>query len=144
MLAGLISTKWHAEPQVVRDYWHMLADQAKVDHKLKYPSYVYKPRKSSEKKRRMTKKKAAALESAQLGTQATVGNELPEQQYEANATAVQNQVDHLEEAKIFAQALTQGIPDAALFLPEIDGFPYQTEDGEDFDEDFLDNFFSFN
>ena len=57
----MISTKWHAESQAVRDYWHDVAHEAKEKHKLMYPDYVFKPRKSSEKKRRMTKKKAAAF-----------------------------------------------------------------------------------
>ena len=52
---------WQGETQAVRNEFKVKADIAKHEHQEKYPGYSYKPRKSSEKKRRMTKKKAAAL-----------------------------------------------------------------------------------
>ena len=41
-----------------------MALKEKREHALKYPNYQYTPRKPSEKKRRMTKKKAAKLQLA--------------------------------------------------------------------------------
>ena len=60
----MIATKWHAEPQGVKDIWFNMAAQAKAEHMRKYPDYQYKPRKSSEKKRRTKKKAAASAASA--------------------------------------------------------------------------------
>jgi hypothetical protein len=42
-----------------------LAEQKKREHYALHPDYVYRPRKPSEKKRRMTKKKAAALKQTE-------------------------------------------------------------------------------
>ena len=53
----MIATAWHNEPQEVKDYWHSLAAEEKAEHQRKYPNYVYKPRKSTDKKRRSTTKK---------------------------------------------------------------------------------------
>jgi hypothetical protein len=55
---------WHAAPASIIDQYKALANQAKAQHAALHPNYRYQPRKSSEKKRRMTKKKAAALELA--------------------------------------------------------------------------------
>ncbi|KAH7317286.1 HMG box protein [Rhexocercosporidium sp. MPI-PUGE-AT-0058] len=70
-ISAIISKMWHAAPALIIEQYRDLADQAKAAHKLLHPTYNYRPRKSSEKKRRMTKKKAAALEAftAQAGQQ---------------------------------------------------------------------------
>lgn len=49
---------WAAEDATVRANYKAQADLAKAEHVIKHPDYQYKPRKPSEKKRRMTKKKA--------------------------------------------------------------------------------------
>jgi len=52
---------WQNESVQVRAEFKAKAEMAKREHLQKYPGYQYQPRKPSEKKRRMTKKKAAAL-----------------------------------------------------------------------------------
>jgi hypothetical protein len=114
----LISTRWHAEPQEVKDIWHKLADQAKAEHKLKYPDYQYKPRKSSEKKRRMTKKKSAALAATtqvaptaqasptiQAVPTTTVSSELSGQTPEVDNNTTLDPLDLFTDAKLFAQGM---------------------------------------
>lgn len=64
VISAIISKMWHAAPAMIIDQYKALADQAKAQHAALHPNYRYQPRKSSEKKRRMTKKKAAALELA--------------------------------------------------------------------------------
>ena len=53
-------------------YYYAKADRLKQDHVKKYPSYKYQPRKSSEVKRRMTKKKAATLEAELIVSPSTL------------------------------------------------------------------------
>lgn len=50
---------WHAAPLHTVEKFKDLAKKAKEEHAAKYPDYNYQPRKPSEKKRRMTKKKPA-------------------------------------------------------------------------------------
>jgi hypothetical protein len=64
----LIASHWHAEPQGVKDIWFNKAAEAKAEHMRKYPEYQYKPRKSSERKRRA--KKAAASNAIVIEVQA--------------------------------------------------------------------------
>nr|QLL26890.1 MAT1-2-1 [Elsinoe australis] len=59
--AQLIGAMWKKEPQSVRDEWKRKADFAKIQHEQQHPDYQYQPRKPSEKKRRMTKKKAEKM-----------------------------------------------------------------------------------
>ncbi|KAF2433001.1 hypothetical protein EJ08DRAFT_584522 [Tothia fuscella] len=58
-----VAMMWEAEGEEGRAVWKAKADEVKKEHMKKYPGYSYQPRKPSEKKRRMTKKKAAALQS---------------------------------------------------------------------------------
>ena len=52
---------WNAESEKVRADFKAQAEKLRKEHLVKHPNYTYKPRKPSEKKKRMTKKKAAAL-----------------------------------------------------------------------------------
>lgn len=61
MTASLISAQWHAEPQEVKQYWFDKAEEHKREHARANPGYVYTPRKSSDKRRRNTNKKASTL-----------------------------------------------------------------------------------
>lgn len=61
----ILGTQWQQESQAVRNKYKAQAAQLKEEHKQKHPTYQYQPRKSTELKRRMTKKKAAALIRAQ-------------------------------------------------------------------------------
>jgi hypothetical protein len=74
---------WKAESEEVRAHWKATAEQVKEEHLKQHPGYSYQPRKPSEKKRRMTKRKAAALQSLAdapatvNGNQMTVAPQLP-------------------------------------------------------------------
>ena len=52
---------WQLENEKVKTTWKTKAEQIKAEHHQKYPNYTYRPRKASEKKRRMTKRKLALL-----------------------------------------------------------------------------------
>lgn len=51
---------WKDENEEVKATWKAKADEAKKQHLQRSPGYSYQPRKPSEKKRRMTKRKMAA------------------------------------------------------------------------------------
>ncbi|RDW77396.1 hypothetical protein BP6252_05449 [Coleophoma cylindrospora] len=67
-ISTIIGAQWNTETADVRDHYQRLADEKKREHLAMYPGYHYTPRKPSEKKRRMTKKKAAALAALQAST----------------------------------------------------------------------------
>jgi hypothetical protein len=52
---------WSLADEDVKATWKAKAEQVKLQHQEKHPNYSYQPRKASEKKRRMTKKKLALL-----------------------------------------------------------------------------------
>lgn len=55
-ISTLISCMWAAEPVEVRSAYKALADRVKQQHAAENPGYRYKPRKSSEVKRRQKRK----------------------------------------------------------------------------------------
>ena len=59
----IVGEKWRNEDKAVKARFETLAKQMKAKHLLEHPDYQYKPRKPSEKKRRMTRRKQAALVS---------------------------------------------------------------------------------
>lgn len=78
----MIGESWKLEPEVVKQQFAALAYAMKEKHLETYPDYVYKPRKSSDKKRRMSAKKHEKLKTVaalmvQLGFDG-----LSEEQYE--------------------------------------------------------------
>jgi len=62
--AKILGRKWQEEDEGTKAAWKSKADVAKEKHLVDHPGYQYQPRKPSEKKRRMTKRKAAALRAA--------------------------------------------------------------------------------
>ncbi len=65
--AVILGTQWKNEAESTKARYINLAQKLKVKHFLEHPDYQYQPRKPSEKKRRMTRRKAAALaESEQV------------------------------------------------------------------------------
>nr|ADJ38482.1 MAT1-2-1 [Phialocephala cf. fortinii L_02-5] len=69
-ISGLISTMWSDASAGVRNHYAMLAELAREIHRAKNPAYKYKPRKSSEIKRRQARGTARAdfISSAELET----------------------------------------------------------------------------
>src|SRR4051794_37235811 len=65
MQAVILGKKWKSEPDGVKAYYKKLAEEIKAQHKQSYPDYQYAPRKSSEKKRRMTSLRATEIRRAQ-------------------------------------------------------------------------------
>lgn len=59
-----MGNQWKSESNEIRTLYKTRAHKIKLEHSLKYPDYSYQPRKASEKKRRMSKKKLAALATA--------------------------------------------------------------------------------
>lgn len=64
MQAVILGKQWKCEPDAVKARYKKLADDIKTRHMREHPDYQYAPRKPSEKKRRMTARKAAALAKA--------------------------------------------------------------------------------
>lgn len=59
--AAILGTQWKNETAETKDRFRVAAENVKQEHSAKYPDYHYQPRKPSEKKRRMTRRKAATL-----------------------------------------------------------------------------------
>lgn len=57
----MLGEQWSRESAEVKARWKAVADDIKKKHSEMFPDYQYQPRKPSEKKRRMTRRKAAAL-----------------------------------------------------------------------------------
>ena len=90
--AVIIGGMWNRESAAVRADYKAQAERMKKEHLRKYPGYQYQPRKPSEKKRRMTKKKAAALAANapyELTASAQLASRYPENA-EADGEIVQN------------------------------------------------------
>ena len=64
MSAVILGKRWKAEPDEVKARYKQLADDIKAKHMQEHPDYQYAPRKPSEKKRRMTARRAAELAHA--------------------------------------------------------------------------------
>ncbi|KAI9888791.1 MAG: hypothetical protein M1814_006296 [Vezdaea aestivalis] len=60
-VSRIVGAKWKDETLAIKNHFKTLADHAKKEHEQKNPLYQYAPRKPSEKKRRMTRTKAAKL-----------------------------------------------------------------------------------
>jgi hypothetical protein len=65
MPAVILGKKWKSEPDEVKAHYKKLADDIKDKHMQDHPDYQYAPRKPSEKKRRMTARRAAELARAE-------------------------------------------------------------------------------
>ena len=69
-----LGLKWKNEDERVKEFYIHKAKQIKAQHFAQHPNYQYKPRKPSEKKRRVSRRKNAASanavhsESASMGT----------------------------------------------------------------------------
>jgi HMG (high mobility group) box len=70
--AKKVAALWKQEPADVKKLWKVKSEEVKAEHAKQYPSYTYKPRKPSELKRRMTKKKLAEMNFAKEEKVATV------------------------------------------------------------------------
>ncbi|KAF1344745.1 high mobility group box domain-containing protein, partial [Delphinella strobiligena] len=60
-ISKIIGKMWRDEPESVKNEWKNKSENVKRQHLKDHPGYQYQPRKPSEKKRRMTKRKAASL-----------------------------------------------------------------------------------
>ena len=60
-LAIILGKQWKNEAQAVKDFYYKAALRIKEQHAKDFPDYCYQPRKSGEKKRRMTPRKAQRL-----------------------------------------------------------------------------------
>jgi hypothetical protein len=80
---------WQDETSEVRTAFKKLAEDEKKLHFQLHPNYRYQPRKPSEKKRRMTKKKADAIVSQQ-GTTATLNGDEASGNFYGNFSEIRN------------------------------------------------------
>jgi hypothetical protein len=71
----ILGKSWKSEPDGVKAYYKKLAEEIKAQHKQNYPDYQYTPRKSSEKKQRMTPRRAAEIARAQRTPSAELQSE---------------------------------------------------------------------
>ena len=61
MVAVILGQQWKNEDELTIRYYKRKAEVLKLKHLKDHPEYSYQPRKPTEKKRRMTSKKAAVL-----------------------------------------------------------------------------------
>ena len=59
--AIILGRQWNNEDEATKAEWRLKADEFKKQHAVIYPWYQYQPRKPSEKKRRVTRRKSGAL-----------------------------------------------------------------------------------
>ena len=59
--AIILGRQWNNEDEATTAEWRLKADEFKKQHAVIYPWYQYQPRKPSEKKRRVTRRKSGAL-----------------------------------------------------------------------------------
>jgi hypothetical protein len=64
MAAVILGKRWKSESDDVKAHFKQLADEIKAKHMQEHPDYQYAPRRPSEKKRRMTARRAAELAQA--------------------------------------------------------------------------------
>jgi hypothetical protein len=62
-ISVILGKQWSMEPQSVKDRYKARANAIKKKHAAENPGYRYAPRKASEKKRRMTARKLALLQT---------------------------------------------------------------------------------
>ncbi|CAG8573899.1 7944_t:CDS:1 [Acaulospora colombiana] len=48
VVSVLAANKWNSEPEDVKEFWRERAKQLKIEHKLKYPDYKFKPQKKKQ------------------------------------------------------------------------------------------------
>lgn len=80
LTAIILGKQWNSEGDAVKDMYKRLADQIKTKHMKDHPDYQYQPRKSAERKRRMTRRRAEALsklEDSQEGASTNSTSALP-------------------------------------------------------------------
>lgn len=70
-ISSILGKQWKNESEEVKDKFRKLADEMKQRHFRDHPDYQYRPRKPSEKKRRMTRRKALASTAKTSASQAT-------------------------------------------------------------------------
>lgn len=58
--AIILGKQWNNEDEATKDEWRLKADDFKKQHAMIYPNYQYQPRKPSQKKRRVTRRKSEA------------------------------------------------------------------------------------
>lgn len=75
--AVILGTQWKNEKESTKARYISLAQKLKVKHFLEHPDYQYQPRKPSEKKRRMTRRKAAALAESEHVKSSSSANVTP-------------------------------------------------------------------
>lgn len=61
MIAVILGAQWRNETEAVKNQYKAQAKAIKAQHAKDHPEYTYQPRKTGDKKRRMTTKKAATL-----------------------------------------------------------------------------------
>lgn len=84
---------WKKEPAQVKEKYKERAEAVKRQHNANHPEYQYQPRKPSEKKRRMTKKKAAFIVTP-MGTDSTSDTGLSATDFSPEAVDLEHQTFH--------------------------------------------------
>lgn len=161
-IAVILGTQWQKEDAGVRAQYKAQAAQLKHEHMKKHPDYQYQPRKASELKRRMTKKKAAALsQDKALAENLDTGSSPSDHDFSGvpgnwiskdtsvimpgcNTTALFDQVDHHNTQQQAHQYLEGSFPEVSvhdslyqnLFFSGPDAPARERTDMDDF-EDFI-------
>nr|QRL06106.1 MAT1-2-1 [Marssonina coronariae] len=131
-ISQIISQMWKTAPAVLVQHYKGLAQKAKEEHALLYPDYAFRPRKSSEKKRRMTKKKIARIGRASANTPEQLPfptmPEIPEFPNMERPTFPTAMLPVNEWSTVAGQSDIGGLIDIPVMEPQGQGFELQTLD----------------
>ncbi|KAI9819212.1 MAG: hypothetical protein M1827_007368 [Pycnora praestabilis] len=72
----ILGSQWKNESPTAKAHFNSIAESLKRQHSKDHPQYQYQPRKPSEKKRRMTRRKAAVLAGASVSSTTASDNSI--------------------------------------------------------------------
>lgn len=89
-ISVILGKQWKAEQEDVKDRYRLMADILKNKHAAENPGYQYAPRKPSEKKRRMTARKALQMQSSKKSNGLDKSVETADANFSISATSYLN------------------------------------------------------
>ncbi|KAI9798912.1 MAG: hypothetical protein M1826_005615 [Phylliscum demangeonii] len=72
-ISVILGSQWKTETAEIKARYQELAQFIKEQHRIQHPDYQYQPRKASERKRRKSRRKVAALNSEVVGDGLVLG-----------------------------------------------------------------------
>ncbi|MCJ1385714.1 hypothetical protein MMC17_008837 [Xylographa soralifera] len=108
-ISVIMGKQWAAEDPEKRQLFRSMAEDIKKQHQRDNPGYCYQPRKPTDKKRRMSKKKAAALANMAEALTSTSTTSLSAITTSTSGTMSATNVNSASVPTISANAASQGV-----------------------------------